>query len=111
MLSDVDCLLDETVDILWNFRGASYIYPDLPFFLSSLTIFCPVSNLILGTASLSLMATPMLEGESPFLAMVTMRSLMERGVWTTQRAVLRLKGVTAELIPLPLPFDWILPIN
>jgi hypothetical protein len=42
---------------------------------------------------------------------VTMRSLMERGVCATQRAVLRLNGVTAELIPLPLPFDWILPIT
>lgn len=60
---------------------------------------------MLGTASLSLMATPICEGERPFLAMVTMRSVMVLGVWATQRAVLLLKGVTAELIPFPLPFD------
>jgi hypothetical protein len=30
----------------------------LPFFFNSLTIFCPVNNLMLGTAYLSLIATP-----------------------------------------------------
>ena len=63
------------------------------------------SSLMLGTASLSRMATPIWDGDNPFLAIVTMRSLMVLGVWATQRAVLLLKGVTAELIPLPLPFD------
>ena len=66
---------------------------------------------MLGTASLSLMVTPIWDGERPFLAMVTMRSVIDRGVCATQRDVLRLNGVTAELIPLPFPLHWILPIS
>ena len=46
----------------------------------------------------------------PFLAMVTMRLEMVVGVWAAQRADLLLKGVTAELIPLPLPLDCIRPM-
>ena len=65
---------------------------------------------MLGTASLSLMATPIWDGDMPFLAIVTMRSEMVLGVCATQRADLLLKGVTAELIPLPLPLLCILPI-
>ena len=108
--SDVDGLLDHAVDILRNFRSASYIHFRVPFFLSRRTIFCPVSNLMLGTASLSLMATPICEGDIPFLAMVTMSSEMDLGVCATQRADLLLKGVTAELIPFPFPLLWILPM-
>jgi hypothetical protein len=65
---------------------------------------------MLGTAYLSLMATPIWDGDIPFLAIVTMSSVMLLGVWATQRADLLLKGVTAELIPFPLPLDCILPI-
>lgn len=65
---------------------------------------------MLGTASLSLMATPICEGDIPFLAMVTMRSEIVLGVCATHRADRLLKGVTAELIPLPLPLLCILPI-
>jgi len=65
---------------------------------------------MLGTASLSRMATPIWDGDIPFLAMVTMRSEIVLGVWATQRADLLLKGVTAELIPFPFPLDCILPI-
>jgi len=69
-----------------------------------------VRSLMLGTASLSLMATPICEGERPFLAIVTIKSVILLGVCATHLAVLLLKGVTAELIPFPFPFDWILPI-
>lgn len=65
---------------------------------------------MLGTAYLSLMATPIWDGDIPFFAMVTMRSLMDLGVCATHRADLLLKGVTAELIPFPLPLHCILPI-
>lgn len=66
---------------------------------------------MLGTASLSLMATPICEGDNPFLAMVTIKSLMDLGVCATHLADLLLNGVTAELIPLPFPLDCILPIT
>ena len=82
----------------------------VPFFLRSLTIFWPVKSLILGTASLSLMATPIWEGDMPFLAMVTINYEIDFGVWATHLAHLLLNGVTVELIPFPFPFDWILPI-
>ncbi len=52
----------------------------VPFFLRSLTIFCPVKSLILGTASLSLMATPICDGDIPFLAIVTINYEMDLGV-------------------------------
>ena len=65
---------------------------------------------MLGTASLSLIVTPIWEGDIPFLAMVTMRSLMVRGVCATHRADLLLKGVVVVLIPLPFPLLCILPI-
>ncbi len=82
----------------------------LPFFFNSLTIFCPVNNLMLGTAYLSLMATPIWDGDIPFLAIVTMSSEILFGVWATHLAHLLLNGVTVELIPFPFPFDCILPI-
>lgn len=65
---------------------------------------------MLGTASLSLMATPIWDGDMPFFAMVTMSSAIDFGVWATHLADLLLKGVTVELIPFPFPLDWILPI-
>ena len=110
MSADVDCFLNQAVNVLRDLRSTSYIVPKLPFFFKRRTIFCPVKSLMLGTASLSLMATPICEGDIPFLAMVTMRSEMVLGVCATQRADLLLKGVTAELIPLPLPLDCILPM-
>ena len=58
---------------------------------------------MLGTGSLSLMVTPICDGDMPFLAMVTISSEMDLGVWATQRAFLLLKGVTVELIPFPFP--------
>jgi hypothetical protein len=111
MLANIHCLLDEAVDVLGDLRGATCLKRFIPFFLSRRTIFCPVRSFRLGTASLSLIATPTWEGESPFLAIVTIKSVIDLGVWATHLAVLRLKGVTAELIPFPLPFDWILPIH
>ena len=64
--------------------GISGAHPEsllkVPFFLRSLTIFCPVKSLILGTASLSLMATPICDGDIPFLAMVTINYEMDLGV-------------------------------
>jgi len=83
----------------------------VPFFFKSLTIFCPVSNLMLGTAYLSLMRTPIWEGDIPFLAMVTMRSTIVLGVWETHLGDLLLKGVTVELIPFPFPLHCMRPIS
>jgi len=82
----------------------------LPFFFNNLAIFWPVNNLILGTAYLSLIATPICDGDIPFLAMVTINYEIDLGVWATHLAFLLLNGVTVELIPFPLPFDWILPM-
>ena len=110
MSSDVDSLFDQTVNILWNFGSTSYFRIFIPLFFRRRTIFWPVSSFMLGTAYLSLMATPIWDGDIPFLAMVTMRSVMLLGVWATQRADLLLNGVTAELIPFPFPLHWILPI-
>jgi hypothetical protein len=59
---------------------------------------------------LSLMATPICDGDIPFLAMVTINYEIDLGVWATHLAFLLLNGVTVELIPFPFPFDWILPI-
>ena len=80
MSADVDGLLDEAVDVLGDFGSRAYMARGVPFFLRSLTIFCPVRSLMLGTASRSRMATPIWEGLMPFLAMVTMRSEMDLGV-------------------------------
>jgi hypothetical protein len=77
----------------------------IPFFFKSLTIFCPVNNLMLGTAYLSLMATPICDGDMPFLAIVVINYEMLFGVWATHLAHLLLNGVTVELIPFPFPFD------
>ena len=66
---------------------------------------------MLGTASLSLMATPIWDGDMPFLAMVTISSLMLLGVWETHLAHLLLKGVTVELMPFPFPLHCILPMD
>jgi len=60
---------------------------------------------MLGTASLSLMATPICDGDIPFFAIVTINYEMLFGVWATHLAHLLLNGVTVELIPFPLPFD------
>ena len=65
---------------------------------------------MLGTAYLSLMATPICDGDIPFLAIVVINYEMLFGVWATHLAHLLLNGVTVELIPFPFPFDWILPI-
>ena len=110
MSSDVDGFFNQAVNIFGDLWGTTYIIIVLPFFFKSLTIFCPVNNLILGTASLSLMATPIWDGDIPFLAMVTINYEMLFGVWATHLGDLLLNGVTVELIPFPLPFDWILPI-
>lgn len=110
MSSDIYCLLNQTVHIFRNLRSATYIISNIPFFLSSLTIFCPVNSLMLGTAYLSLIATPIWDGDIPFLAIVVINYEMLLGEWATHLAHLLLKGVTVELIPFPFPFDWILPI-
>ena len=111
MTSDVDSLLNHTVDVLRDLGSTSYVKYYVPFFLRRRTIFCPVRSLMLGTAYLSLMVTPIWEGDMPFLAMVTMSSEMDLGVWATQRGERLLKGVRVELIPLPLPLHCILPIT
>lgn len=66
---------------------------------------------MLGTASLSLMMTPICDGDRPFFAIATINSLMVLGVWVTHLAILLLNGVTVELIPLPFPLDCIRPIE
>jgi len=65
---------------------------------------------MLGTAYLSLMATPICEGDIPFLAIVTISSEMLLGVCATHLAHLLLNGVTVEEIPFPFPLDCIRPI-
>ena len=110
MAADVHGLLDEAVDIFGDFGSATCVIYYVPFFLRSLTIFWPVRSLMLGTASLSLMATPIWDGDIPFLAMVTISSLMLLGVWETHLEHLLLKGVTVELIPFPFPLHCIRPI-
>ena len=111
MSSNVDSLFNQTVNVLWDLWGATWIINLLPFFLSNLTIFCPVKSLMLGTAYLSLMATPICDGLIPFLAIVTMSYEILLGVCATHLAHLLLKGVTVELIPFPFPFDCIRPID
>jgi hypothetical protein len=66
---------------------------------------------MLGTAYLSLIATPIWDGLIPFLAIVTMSYEILFGVCATHRAHLLLNGVTVELIPFPFPFDCIRPID
>ena len=103
------CLLMFTAFLIRQYISSG-ISGALPLFLKSLTIFCPVSSLMLGTAYLSLIITPIWEGDMPFLAIVTIKSTMVLGVWETHLGDLLLKGVTVELIPLPLPLHCILPI-
>jgi len=71
MSSNVDSLFNQAIDVLWNLWSATLIILYIPFFLSNLTIFCPVKSLMLGTAYLSLIVTPICDGLIPFLAIVT----------------------------------------
>lgn len=103
MLSDIDGFSNHAVDIFGDLGGTSWITIRIPFFFRILVIFWPVKSLVLGTASLSLMTTPICDGLTPFLAIATINSVMVLGVWVTHLEILLLKGVTVELIPFPFP--------